>query len=208
MAACQEQNAAVCTRVFACTPAANRDAAFLASFGPTVAECEANLNVACANASSTCPTYNSALAATCISKINATTCATVMDPNAAFPVECGLVCSGTGTGGTGGTGGGGALTTAGDFCDAIQSVTCDQLFACVPAAMRDATFVSSFGSTAAECKAMAPTVCATAAADCQTYSSATAASCVSTLQTASCTAFGNFATTSPPACTAACPGQF
>jgi hypothetical protein len=208
MAACQEANAAACTRLFACVPVANRDAAFLAQFGPNVTECKANLNATCANLNATCPVYDSAKAATCTSKISASTCATVLDPNAVFPVECDQICSAaTGAGGATGTGGSN-LATAAQFCDAFQAVLCDQVFTCVPAAQRDASFVSSFGSTPAECKAMSATTCTTAAADCVTYTPATAPSCIGAFQGATCAQFVDLSTTSPAACTAACPGQF
>jgi hypothetical protein len=194
-----------------------RDAGFTARFGATLAECKGPKATAdCAEASAQCSMYNAAKAATCASKLSALSCTVILDANVTGPPECYEICSGStsgggGNGGSGGSGGSGgaSLLTAADFCAAIESVTCDQRFACVPAAMRDAIFVSAFGNTATECKAMTPTVCSTAAADCQTYSSATAAICVSALKGATCSQFGDLTTTSPPAaCSEACPGQF
>jgi hypothetical protein len=87
-------------------------------------------------------------------------------------------------------GGSSGPATPVDFCMQSDSVACDKLFQCVPAATRDTTFTAMFGSTIAECKgAKAQADCA--GATCAKYDAAMAETCLNKVSALTCAAFGN-----------------
>ena len=83
-------------------------------------------------------------------------------------------------------GGGGGPVEA---CHAQNSLACDKLFKCTTPADRDATFVSTFGSTPAECKTKGNTQCTDAVAQCPMFNSAKATSCNAAITAQSCPDF-------------------
>jgi hypothetical protein len=101
-----------------------------------------------------------------------------------------------------GGGGGGGTATPTEFCHSLETAACDKVFECVPPAQRDATFVSLFGNSAAECKSKINADCATAQTDCTTFDANLASQCVSAIKGISCTTFDG---TTPDSCDQACP---
>jgi hypothetical protein len=96
----------------------------------------------------------------------------------------------TGAGGTVGTGSGGSsgTSTALGFCLTLNDTLCNRTFACTPADQRDATFVSTYGSTVTQCYAMTEPQCAGATCS-SVYSPSAGAQCIADVQSATCDAF-------------------
>jgi hypothetical protein len=117
----------------------------------------------------------------------------------------------TGTGGAGGvggtvgtgTGGSAGTATAMGFCVSLNNTLCNRTFDCTPADQRDATFVTTYGSTVTQCYTMSEGQCGTATCA-SVYSPSDAAQCVADVQAAPCDSFVLEVLVSP-ACAATCP---
>jgi hypothetical protein len=92
-AACHQQDNQACDKAYNCVAAADRDTAFTDQYGTSPAECKgANADADCKDAATLCPKLNATLAATCLSKVGAFTCAQFLDPATPQPAECGQMC--------------------------------------------------------------------------------------------------------------------
>jgi hypothetical protein len=100
-------------------------------------------------------------------------------------------------------GGSSGPANADAFCSQVETEGCDKVFACVPAAMRDATFVQMFGNSPAECKATISTDCTGTTCSGGGYNASLASTCLSKLSAESCTDLANGVV--PTECDTACP---
>jgi hypothetical protein len=126
--------------------------------------------------------------------------------------------SGTGRDAAGVDGGGGgdasaAIDSPDDsgvvaFCRSLQSATCDRAFACVPAAMQDATFTANYGPSLAACQSHVDASCSAAAALCSPFDSTKSGPCLTAFTAATCARLvpsGADLVTPPADCLSACP---
>jgi hypothetical protein len=86
---CQQTDSIACDKAFECVPASERDQDFTNTFGASAADCKTKIQDDCAG--STCSTYNSSAAETCVNKLGPLTCADFADQS--FPAECDAACS-------------------------------------------------------------------------------------------------------------------
>jgi hypothetical protein len=114
------------------------------------------------------------------------------------------------TGGTagavGGTAGAGATASADvtTFCHQTDDQSCDKIFACVPAADRDADFTAAFGATPADCKSTVEAGdCVDAPAQCPNYDQSSATVCLQKTAAQTCADFLNLVQIDE--CASACP---
>jgi hypothetical protein len=80
---CSQVSSALCTKLFACVPASERNSTFTSEFGASVSECETMVGSQCS-----CTTYDATAGKTCIDKINALSCTSANDS----PAECDTAC--------------------------------------------------------------------------------------------------------------------
>ena len=86
-----------CVRAYDCVPPANRTPAFMATYGTSVAGCQAAPDK-CAQYPAACPNFDRDAGATCLSEFTNQTCTQILfiqdggDPTIALPTSCGAVC--------------------------------------------------------------------------------------------------------------------
>ena len=92
-AACQQRDSVDCDKAYSCVAAPDRNAAFVGEYGESLAACKSTMIAAdCARK---CTKYDATKAATCLSKLEAFSCADFLDPNVPTPVECDQACGTT-----------------------------------------------------------------------------------------------------------------
>ena len=167
---CQNYGKAICSKAYACTPAAMQSADFHNEWGPNEAACASGFTQLCELG---CDKKQVSMTAEtgCLSDLNAAACTTVTDGT--LGASCDAVCidapagmGGNSGGGPGGSSGGAPISDPIVFCTMSSNVICDRAFQCVPAASRDADFTTNYGASVAACKAMTPTTCVNPSTNC------------------------------------------
>jgi hypothetical protein len=219
---------AVCQRQFACPDPNNPpDPSF------TMADCVTLNTHACtdklpAGETSAVSCYgathvNTAAQTMCLSAIAMATCADVNALPPPYDDICSMVCTtGSTTGGAGSTGAGGSgaggsgaggstgggfpttpPTSPTDFCNQFTTVSCEQVYACVPAASRGAMFQMNFGTTVQECDTMLKNQsCPTIVMNCTTFTATDANACLMKWAAETCANIADQIT--PAECNTAC----
>jgi hypothetical protein len=86
-------------------------------------------------------------------------------------------------------GGSSGPSTPKDLCSELDSVACDKVFQCVPAAAQDQTFVDMFGTSVSDCKSKIAADCANAT--CVSYNASLGQTCINKFSGETCADIGN-----------------